>query len=161
MMKRTSQTVRLSLSCLHIQNETELEAIFLHNCISRDAKEQAYRGGKEQAYHGMVAAGENAATLHHVKNNEPITNQLNLLLDGRGCCGHSHSGIFLLWPLGLLSLFWPLRDPLLVLATPGSIILLQSLSRSSWAGHSGLLFLCRPLVFKNGTALGLLLLAAK
>lgn len=57
-------------------NETELEALFLKSCIER--------GAKEQAYHGIVAAGENAATLHYVKNDAPISGKLNVLLDA-GC----------------------------------------------------------------------------
>jgi Xaa-Pro dipeptidase len=58
------------------KNETELEALFLKSCIER--------GAKEQAYHGIVAAGENAATLHYVKNDASIPGKLNVLLDA-GC----------------------------------------------------------------------------
>ncbi|KAF2180632.1 putative Xaa-Pro aminopeptidase pepP [Zopfia rhizophila CBS 207.26] len=58
------------------KNETELEAVFLKSCIERNAK--------NQAYHSIVAAGENGATLHYVRNDEPISKQLNLLLDA-GC----------------------------------------------------------------------------
>ncbi|KAF2877365.1 putative Xaa-Pro aminopeptidase pepP [Massariosphaeria phaeospora] len=57
-------------------NETELEAVFLASCIERNAK--------HQAYHSIVAAGENAATLHYVKNDHPISSQNLLLLDA-GC----------------------------------------------------------------------------
>ncbi|KAL5113841.1 hypothetical protein ACEQ8H_008261 [Pleosporales sp. CAS-2024a] len=58
------------------QNECELEAVFLKSCIERNAK--------NQAYHSIVAAGENGATLHYVHNATPITNQNLLLLDA-GC----------------------------------------------------------------------------
>ncbi|KAF2705546.1 putative Xaa-Pro aminopeptidase pepP [Pleomassaria siparia CBS 279.74] len=58
------------------KNETELEAIFLKECISRNAK--------HQAYHSIVAAGENGATLHYVRNDQKIEKQNLLLLDA-GC----------------------------------------------------------------------------
>ncbi|CAI6337205.1 unnamed protein product [Periconia digitata] len=57
-------------------SEAELEAVFLKACVERNAK--------NQAYHSIVAAGENGATLHYVRNDEPITNQNLLLLDA-GC----------------------------------------------------------------------------
>ena len=58
------------------QNECELEAVFLKACVERNAK--------NQAYHSIVAAGENAATLHYVHNATPIKDQNLLLLDA-GC----------------------------------------------------------------------------
>jgi len=58
------------------KNECELEAIFLKSCVERNAK--------NQAYHSIVAAGENGATLHYVNNATPISNQNLLLLDA-GC----------------------------------------------------------------------------
>ena len=57
----------------HVKNEQELEAVFLANCVSR--------GAKEQAYHSIVASGRAAATLHYVKNDQPVEGKLNLLLD--------------------------------------------------------------------------------
>lgn len=59
-----------------VKSEAELEGIFLKSCISRNAK--------EQAYHSIVAAGENGATLHYVKNDAPTTGKDLLLLDA-GC----------------------------------------------------------------------------
>ncbi|KAF2260705.1 putative Xaa-Pro aminopeptidase [Lojkania enalia] len=59
-----------------VQNETELEGVFLKSCIER--------GAKHQAYHSIVAAGENGATLHYVKNDAPTTGKDLLLLDA-GC----------------------------------------------------------------------------
>lgn len=53
-------------------NERELAATFV-------AKSMA--SGCEQAYHGIIASGTNAATLHYMKNNEPLANRLNLLVD--------------------------------------------------------------------------------
>ncbi|KAI9733724.1 MAG: hypothetical protein M1818_007138 [Claussenomyces sp. TS43310] len=60
----------------HAMNERELEAIFLERCISN--------GAREQAYHSIVASGTAAATLHYVKNYEPLAGKLNLLLDAGG-----------------------------------------------------------------------------
>ena len=57
----------------HAQNERELEAIFLAECISK--------GARHQAYHGIFASGRSAATLHYVQNNAPMAGKLNLLLD--------------------------------------------------------------------------------
>jgi len=58
----------------HAKNERELEATFLASSIAA--------GAREQAYHGIFAAGRAAATLHYVHNNAPIEGKLNLLLDG-------------------------------------------------------------------------------
>jgi Xaa-Pro dipeptidase len=58
------------------KNEAELEAVFLKSCVERNAK--------HQAYHSIVAAGENGATLHYVKNDSDISSQNLLLLDA-GC----------------------------------------------------------------------------
>ncbi|KAL1880442.1 hypothetical protein Plec18167_003846 [Paecilomyces lecythidis] len=54
-------------------NETQIEGIFLDTCVSLGAKNQAY---------GIIAAsGENAATLHYMKNNEPLANRQFVCLD--------------------------------------------------------------------------------
>lgn len=60
----------------HAKNERQLEAVFLGNCIAD--------GARHQAYDSIVASGRSAATLHYVKNNEPLDGKLNLLLDA-GC----------------------------------------------------------------------------
>jgi len=61
----------------HARNERELEAIFLERCIAN--------GARHQAYSSIVASGTDAATLHYVRNNKPITaDTLNLLLDAGG-----------------------------------------------------------------------------
>ena len=60
----------------HAQNERELEAVFLAECIGK--------GAPKQAYHGIFASGRAAATLHYVHNNAPLAGKLNLLLDA-GC----------------------------------------------------------------------------
>ena len=58
------------------QNERELEAVFIERCIAHGCREQAYRS--------IVASGQNAATLHYQKNNEPLAQRWNLLLDAGG-----------------------------------------------------------------------------
>ena len=58
------------------KNEMELEGLFIEKCIAN--------GAREQAYHSIVASGEAAATLHYVKNHEPLQDKLNLLLDAGG-----------------------------------------------------------------------------
>ncbi|KAF7504014.1 hypothetical protein GJ744_002893 [Endocarpon pusillum] len=57
-------------------NERELEATFVANCIAH--------GCKDQAYPSIVASGTNAATLHYLKNDEPLRDRLNVLLDAGG-----------------------------------------------------------------------------
>jgi Xaa-Pro dipeptidase len=54
-------------------NEQELEATFIATCIAH--------GFKVQAYQSIVASGTNAATLHYIKNDEPLKGRLNILLD--------------------------------------------------------------------------------
>jgi Xaa-Pro dipeptidase len=55
------------------KNERELEGLFIAKSISH--------GAREQAYHSIVAGGTAAATLHYMKNSEPLKGKLNLLLD--------------------------------------------------------------------------------
>lgn len=63
-------------------NERELEAAFIATCIAQ--------GCREMAYHPIVASGTSGATLHYLKNNEPLVDpatnkrKLNLLLDAAG-----------------------------------------------------------------------------
>jgi len=54
-------------------DERELEATFIATCIAH--------GCKDQAYQSIVASGTNAATLHYMKNDEPLDGRLNILLD--------------------------------------------------------------------------------
>ena len=60
----------------HSKNERELEATFIERCIAN--------GAREQAYHGIFASGTAGATLHYVKNNQPLANKLNVLVDAGG-----------------------------------------------------------------------------
>lgn len=54
-------------------NERELEAVFLGHCVAH--------GAREQSYSSIVASGRAAATLHYVRNDQPLAGKLNLLLD--------------------------------------------------------------------------------
>jgi Xaa-Pro dipeptidase len=56
-----------------VDNERQLEGVFLERCIAQ--------GAREQAYHSIVASGRAAATLHYVRNDAPMAGKLNLLLD--------------------------------------------------------------------------------
>jgi Xaa-Pro dipeptidase len=58
------------------KNERELEAAFIEKSIAN--------GAREQAYHGIFASGEAAATLHYMKNDQPLEGKLNMLLDAAG-----------------------------------------------------------------------------
>lgn len=72
----TAAHVAVMKAAAKAKNECELEAIFLKSCVERNAK--------NQAYHSIVAAGENGATLHYVNNAASISDQNLLLLDA-GC----------------------------------------------------------------------------
>lgn len=72
----TNAHVAVMKAAAKARNECELEAVFLKSCVERNAK--------NQAYHSIVAAGENGATLHYVHNAASISDQNLLLLDA-GC----------------------------------------------------------------------------
>lgn len=54
-------------------NETEIHGTFLNTCVSH--------GAKNQAYEIIAASGANAATLHYVKNDEPLQGRQLVCLD--------------------------------------------------------------------------------
>lgn len=58
------------------KNERELLALFLQVCIAN--------GAPTQAYDGIFASGTAAATLHYVRNDQPLAGKQLLLLDA-GC----------------------------------------------------------------------------
>ncbi|KAB2571412.1 putative Xaa-Pro aminopeptidase [Lasiodiplodia theobromae] len=58
------------------KNEAQVEATFLDTCVAADAKHQAYEI--------IAASGENAATLHYIKNDEPFHDRPLMCLDA-GC----------------------------------------------------------------------------
>lgn len=57
-------------------NEEQLYGAFIGTCISN--------GAHDQAYHSICASGHSCATLHYLKNDAPLHNRLNILLDA-GC----------------------------------------------------------------------------
>lgn len=57
----------------HMTNEAEIEGLFLDVCVSHDAKNQAYSI--------IAGSGENAAVLHYIRNNEPLTGRQLMCLD--------------------------------------------------------------------------------
>ncbi|KAH7162114.1 putative Xaa-Pro aminopeptidase [Dactylonectria estremocensis] len=73
------------------KNERELEAIFIHRCVAN--------GGKEMAYEPIFASGRAAATLHYVKNDEPLDGKLNILLDAGAEWNNYASDITRTFPL--------------------------------------------------------------
>lgn len=54
-------------------NEEQLYGAFIGTCISN--------GAHEQAYHSICASGTSCATLHYVRNDQPLRNRLNILMD--------------------------------------------------------------------------------
>jgi Xaa-Pro dipeptidase len=72
-------------------NERELEASFIATCIAH--------GCRDQAYPSIVAGGTNAATLHYIKNNDPLQDRLNVLLDAGGEYGCYGSDVTRTFPI--------------------------------------------------------------
>ena len=58
---------------LHASNEQEIYGAFIGTCISN--------GAHEQAYHSICASGTSCATLHYLRNDQPLRERLNILLD--------------------------------------------------------------------------------
>lgn len=56
-----------------MSNESEIVGVYLDTCISN--------GAKNQSYEIIAGSGENAATLHYVKNNEPLKGRQLVCLD--------------------------------------------------------------------------------
>lgn len=54
-------------------NEEQLYGAFIGTCISN--------GAHDQAYHSICATGTSCATLHYVRNDMPLQDKLNVLLD--------------------------------------------------------------------------------
>lgn len=60
----------------HAANEAELHAVFTSHCTAH--------GARNMAYDVIAASGRAAATLHYVRNDQPLAGKLNLLMDA-GC----------------------------------------------------------------------------
>ncbi|OJJ45595.1 hypothetical protein ASPZODRAFT_17047 [Penicilliopsis zonata CBS 506.65] len=73
-------------------NEAEIEGIFLDTCISH--------GARNQAYEIIAGSGENAATLHYVKNNEPLAGRQLVCLDAGAEWNCYASDVTRTFPLG-------------------------------------------------------------
>ncbi|RAH73600.1 aminopeptidase P family protein [Aspergillus aculeatinus CBS 121060] len=79
-------------------NEREIEGAFIATCIAH--------GAREQAYHPIVACGDNGATLHYGKNDtdltDPVTNQRkgSVLIDAGGEYSTYCADITRVFPLG-------------------------------------------------------------
>ena len=106
----------------HATNERELEGLFIEKCIAN--------GAREQAYHSIVASGTAAATLHYVKNYEPLEGKLNLLLDAGGEVDCYASDIVswreVLFRKGTTGSFWTTK-------MSKSLKVLNSIEDSQWA----------------------------
>jgi len=72
----TDAHINVMKAVRHSKTEAELYGVWIKSCIERKTE--------KQAYHSIVAAGENGATLHYVNNNADITGKDVLLLDA-GC----------------------------------------------------------------------------
>ncbi|PYH41881.1 aminopeptidase P family protein [Aspergillus saccharolyticus JOP 1030-1] len=79
-------------------NEREIEAAFIATCIAH--------GAREQAYHPIVACGENGATLHYGKNNDHLIDAAmkqkkgSILIDAGGEYSTYCADITRVFPLG-------------------------------------------------------------
>jgi len=85
------------------KNERELYALFLQQSITN--------GAPEQAYHSIFASGTAAATLHYVKNDEPLEGKLNLLVDAGAEYGCYASDIVRISPSCaclMVAIYWTL-----------------------------------------------------
>lgn len=60
----------------HARTEADLHAAFLTHCVAQ--------GARNMAYDVIAASGRAAATLHYVRNDQPLAGKLNVLLDA-GC----------------------------------------------------------------------------
>lgn len=65
--------VEAAKAALHATNEQELYGAFIGTCISN--------GAHEQAYHSICASGTSCSTLHYIRNDQPLRERLNVLLD--------------------------------------------------------------------------------
>lgn len=57
----------------HATNEEQLYGAYIGACISN--------GAHKQAYHSICASGTSCSTLHYVRNDKPLRNRLNVLMD--------------------------------------------------------------------------------
>lgn len=65
--------INAAKAVLTATNEQELYGAYIGTCISN--------GAHEQAYHSICASGTSCSTLHYVRNDQPLRERLNILLD--------------------------------------------------------------------------------
>ncbi|KAL4934382.1 aminopeptidase P family protein [Aspergillus undulatus] len=75
-----------------MSNEAEIEGLFLDTCVSH--------GAKNQAYEIIAGSGPNAAVLHYVKNNEPLSGRQLVCLDAGAEWDCYASDVTRTFPLG-------------------------------------------------------------
>jgi Xaa-Pro dipeptidase len=63
-------------NCKRVSNEAAIHGIYTGTCLAS--------GAQQQAYHPIIGAGQNAATLHYVNNDEDLKGKQLLLMDA-GC----------------------------------------------------------------------------
>ena len=78
MMRKANQIstlahIEAAKAVRHATNEQELYGAFIGTCISN--------GAHEQAYHSICASGTSCSTLHYIRNDQPLRDRLNILLD--------------------------------------------------------------------------------
>ncbi|KAL4956776.1 peptidase M24, structural domain-containing protein [Aspergillus filifer] len=76
----------------HMSNESEIEGLFLDTCVSH--------GAKSQAYEIIAGSGANAAVLHYVKNDEPLSGRQLVCLDAGAEWDCYASDVTRTFPLG-------------------------------------------------------------
>ncbi|KAL4970444.1 aminopeptidase P family protein [Aspergillus stella-maris] len=76
----------------HMSNESEIEGLFLDTCVSH--------GAKSQAYEIIAGSGPNAAVLHYVKNDEPLSGRQLVCLDAGAEWDCYASDVTRTFPLG-------------------------------------------------------------
>ena len=82
----------------YFKNESQIQGIFVDACLSKDAK---------QAYEVIAGSGENAGTLHYVKNNEPLKGRQLVCLDAGGEWECYASDVTRTFPI---SGYWPTKE---------------------------------------------------
>ena len=75
-----------------MSNESEIEGLFLDTCVSH--------GAKSQAYEIIAGSGPNAAVLHYVRNDEPLSGRQLVCLDAGAEWDCYASDVTRTFPLG-------------------------------------------------------------
>jgi len=73
---RAHDSVLAAIARGTVTNEAELEAVYLAACVEH--------GARNQAYDSIMASGRAGATMHYVRNDQPIRGKASVLIDA-GC----------------------------------------------------------------------------